>query len=88
MGIKKIVFTFFKVCCSIITNKWGTKNSYSVTSILRLEVDELRAVVPLLGHGDSVVIGTLEVVYLGHDGDQAEEVSGTIDVAGVLKLTS
>jgi hypothetical protein len=63
-------------------------NSYSVTSILRLEVDELRAVVPLLGHGDGVVIGTLEVVDLGHDGDQAEEVSGTIAVPGVLKLTS
>ena len=57
--------------------------SYSVASVLCLEVDELRAVVPLLGDSHGVVVWPVEVVHLCHDGDQAEEPSGSIDVAGV-----
>ncbi len=54
-----------------------------MTSIFGLQVDQLWAIVSLLGDGDGIVVGPVQVVDLGHDGDQSEQKSGSINVAGI-----
>ena len=57
--------------------------TYSVASIFCLQVNQLWAVVPLFGNCDGIIVRSIQVVDLGHDGDEAEHESGAINISGV-----